>query len=106
MIKGMANRLRRMGRAMGNRHHKHGCCGGRHGRCMGGLDHKPLDECSENERVCIHRNPDRQTMEMGLHNGGLVIMLKNDPSDNNIVVGIGNSRFILSRRIARLIEVG
>ncbi len=45
-------------------------------------------------------------MEMGLHNGGLVIMLKNDPSDNNIVVGIGNSRFILSRRVARLIEVG
>ncbi len=101
MFRGMGKRLRKMGRMMG--HHGGGRhCGMMHHHCH----RKQLDECAEDERVCIHRNPDRQTMEMGLHNGGLVIMLKNDPSDNNIVVGIGNSRFILSRRVARLIEVG
>ncbi len=99
MFRGIGKRFRRMG---GKGH------GGKHCHChrKNGFAHRPLDECAENERVCIHRNPDRQTMEMGLHNGGLVIMLKNDPSDNNIVVGIGNSRFILSKRVAKLIEVG
>ncbi|MCD4829466.1 MAG: ferrous iron transport protein A [Candidatus Cloacimonetes bacterium] len=66
----------------------------------------PLSDCPEKARVRVVSNPDRQTLELGIYPGSLVKVFKNHLGDPNLVVGIGDSRFILDRSLARNIKVG
>jgi len=65
-----------------------------------------LAECPESARVRVLANPDRQTLELGLYPGAMVRVMRNHHGDPNLVVGFGDSRFILVRAIADSILVG
>ena len=66
----------------------------------------PLSDCPEQARAHIITNPDRQTLELGIYPGAVVRVCKNHPGDPNLIVGVGDSRFILDRTLARKILVG
>lgn len=50
-------------------------------------------------------NPDRKTMEMGIYNGSVITVQKNEQTDPNIVVGVGESRYIIPRILAKTILI-
>jgi Fe2+ transport system protein FeoA len=57
------------------------------------------------KKYVIMCNPDKKTMEMGLYVGGLISVQKNVASDPNIVVGVGESRYIIPRELAEKILI-
>jgi Fe2+ transport system protein FeoA len=66
---------------------------------------RPLSRCAEDERVAVIANPDRQSVEIGLHRGAHVQILKNGLADPNIVVAVDDARYVLSRATANHIRV-
>jgi Fe2+ transport system protein FeoA len=44
-------------------------------------------------------------MEMGVYVGGVVTVQKNDPAEPNIVIGVGDSRYIIPRTLASRILI-
>ena len=92
---------RRHRKGMGNGLHK------RHGQrenrgCRKGIS---LDNCEVGERYMVKCNSEKQLLEMGLHPGAVVTVHKNDKEDNNIVIAIGDSRFIVPRETAKQVIV-
>ncbi|MBN1948141.1 MAG: ferrous iron transport protein A [Candidatus Cloacimonetes bacterium] len=85
------------------RRHKH--CDRVQGICRRELGNISLAEAPLGQKFVIVCNPDRKTMEMGIYPGGIVTVQKNDSSDQNIVVAIGNSRYIIPRELARKIII-
>jgi len=65
----------------------------------------PLSEAEVGRRYSIILNPDKKTIEMGIFNGSIITVHKNEFSDQNIVVGVGNSRYIIPKTIAEKIIV-
>ena len=57
------------------------------------------------KKYAIMCNPDKKTMEMGLYVGALISVQKNDALDSNIVVGVGESRYIIPRELAEKILI-
>ena len=64
-----------------------------------------LDKALEHKKYVIMSNPDRKTVEMGVFNGGIITVHKNDGTDPNLVVAVGESRYIISRDVAKRIVV-
>jgi len=64
-----------------------------------------LNDASEQQRYIIISNPDRKTMEMGVYVGGVVTVQKNDRSEPNIVIGVGDARYIIPRVLATRILI-
>lgn len=64
-----------------------------------------LLSAKQGEKYVIMCNPDKKTMEMGLYVGGLISVQKNDLSDPNIVIGVGESRYIIPRELAEKILI-
>ena len=89
-------RLRRFGRAFINR--PQSC------RCLRG-DCISLAELSQGSEALITCNNDIKTIERGLYHGKRVHAFRNDPDEPNIVVAVGDSRYVLDRRVARQIRV-
>lgn len=87
------------------RRHRHKRCDQIQGICRRELGNISLAEAPVGQNFVIVCNPDRKTMEMGIYPGGTVMVQKNDPTDQNIVVAIGNSRFIIPRELAQRIRV-
>ncbi len=87
----------------------HGCGGGQHGKghghCGGGQNVDGLSNIREDKRCIILNNPDKQLVELGMFEGSVVRMVKNDEHDENIVVASGESRFIVPRATANEIIV-
>ncbi len=50
-------------------------------------------------------NNDIKTIERGLYHGKKVMSQRNEPGEPNIVVAVGDARYVLDRRIARMIRV-
>jgi Fe2+ transport system protein FeoA len=50
-------------------------------------------------------NKDRKTLEMGLFSGALVTVIKNHPNDANMVIAVGESRYIIAKDTAQKIQV-
>ena len=73
-------------------HHKHKC------HCRG--QKISLSTAAVGSRHCVITNPDKKTVEMGIFNGSIITVHKNEVSDQNIVVGVGNSRYIIPKTIA------
>jgi Fe2+ transport system protein FeoA len=69
------------------------------------MDCIPLNEAMENENYIILSNPDKKTNEMGLHAGAMIIIMKNNGNDSNIIVAISDSRYIIPREMAASIRV-
>lgn len=64
------------------------------------LDHADVE--LEYEILC---NPHRKSFELGLFNGNKIKVIRNNDFQNNIIVAVGESRYIISREIARNISV-
>jgi Fe2+ transport system protein FeoA len=52
--------------------------------------------------ICNHN---LKTIERGLYVGMQVSMFRNDHSEPNIIVAVGDARYVLDRRIAKEIRV-
>ena len=65
----------------------------------------PLSSAAIGSKHCVVMNPDKKTVEMGIFNGSVITVHKNEQSDQNIVVGVGNSRYIIPKEIAETIII-
>lgn len=55
--------------------------------------------------VLITCNHDHKTVERGLYTGVQIRVLRNEPGEPNLVVAVGDARYVLDRRIAERIRV-
>jgi Fe2+ transport system protein FeoA len=59
-----------------------------------------LCEAKVGEKYVVMNNPDHKIMEMGVFNGCVITVHKNNASDSNIIVAVGESRFIIPKPTA------
>jgi len=64
-----------------------------------------LNDAEENYNFIVLSNPDKKTMEMGIYKNSVIYVQRNDQNEPNIVVGVGESRYIIPRDIAKNIIV-
>jgi len=64
-----------------------------------------LMELKDGESAVIRANGDKKSMEMGLFPGARVTMFRNRKSEQSLVIGAGDARFLVSRVIAKKVEV-
>ncbi|OQX70642.1 MAG: hypothetical protein B6D62_04000 [Candidatus Cloacimonas sp. 4484_275] len=64
-----------------------------------------LNEALEGVPCIVMENPDKKTVEMGIYVGNTVIVQKNDRNEPNIVVAVGESRYIIPRNLAKRILI-
>ena len=87
---------------------QHGCGEVGHGRGCG-CGHNSvsrcinLDEAEIGRRYRVMTNPDKKTMEMGIYHTSVITVHKKEESNPNIVVGVGESRYIIPRNLAKRI---
>ena len=65
-----------------------------------------LLDLKDGETGLIRRNGDRKSTEMGLFPGARVAMFRNRKSEHSLVIGAGDARFLVSRAIAKKVEIG
>ena len=65
-----------------------------------------LIDLKDGETGFIRANSDRKSTEMGLFPGVRVVMFRNRRSELSLVIGAGDARFLVSRVIARQVEIG
>lgn len=87
-----------LGRRRGNRIH-----GGRHGRMR--LAAVNLNGAIPGSKYIVKFNPDKKTIEMGIYSGSIISVQKNDLDDPNIIVAVGESRYIIPRKTAEQILI-
>ncbi|MCK4654308.1 MAG: ferrous iron transport protein A [Candidatus Cloacimonetes bacterium] len=94
----MFGRGKGLGRRKGNRMH-----GGRHGR------HRRvpvnLNGAIPGNKYIVKFNPDKKTIEMGIYAGSIISVQKNEFDDPNIIVAVGESRYIIPRKTAEQILI-
>ncbi|HCX73218.1 MAG TPA: hypothetical protein DHM37_05825 [Candidatus Cloacimonas sp.] len=59
-----------------------------------------LCEAEVGRKYVVVDNPDHKIMEMGVFNGCVITVHKNNPSDSNIIIAVGESRFIIPKPTA------
>jgi len=64
-----------------------------------------LNEALEGIPCIVVENPDKKTVEMGIYVGNTVVVQKNDRNEPNIVVAVGESRYIIPRDLAKRILI-
>jgi len=89
-------RLRRYGRRLFMRPRACHCS---RGDCI------TLEKLGEGLNARVTCNNDLRTIERGLYHGVEVSVMRNAEGEPNIVVAVGDSRYVLDRRIASLIRV-
>lgn len=88
--------------------HKHGeeRLGKAGGRCHRGAPCRiNLDKAEIGRRYLVIINPDKKTMEMGIYHSAVITVHKNEEGNPNIVVGVGESRYIIPRDLAKRIII-
>lgn len=60
---------------------------------------------SEGKSGIVYCNNDLKTIERGLYIGAKVTIFRNNPDEPNIIVAVGDARYVLDRRIATHIRV-
>lgn len=89
-------RLRRFGRRLFGRRRRCYC---KVGDCISLAD---LETGREGIITC---NSDIKTIERGLYSGKRVSSFRNNPDEPNLVIAVGDSRYVLDRRVSRQIMV-
>ncbi len=89
-------RFRQFGRRFGGRHKACHCLSG---------DCISLADLSTGKEALITCNNDIKTIERGLYHGKRVIAQRNEPGEPNIVIAVGDARYVLDRRVAGMIRV-
>jgi Fe2+ transport system protein FeoA len=64
-----------------------------------------LVDLKDGEQAVIRVNGDRKSTEMGLFPGVRVVMFRNRTSEKALVIGAGDARFLVSRVIAKKVEL-
>jgi len=87
-----------LGRRRANRMH-----GGRHGRRR----RMPvnLNGAIPGNQYIVKFNPDKKTIEMGIYAGSIISVQKNELDNPNIIVAVGESRYIIPRKTAEQILI-
>lgn len=70
--------------------------------------HKNCDTLAQAQAdytVTITCNNDHKTVERGLYTGVSVKVLRNEADEPNLIVAVGDARYVLDRRIAHKIKV-
>ncbi|HNQ40173.1 MAG TPA: FeoA family protein [Candidatus Cloacimonas sp.] len=88
-------RIRGWGRKFSGRK-RHGVC--KAGQCI------PLDQLPEGNSAIVIHNNNLKIIERGLYIGALITMFRNN-FENNVVVAVGDARYVIDRRIAGTIKV-
>ena len=88
-------RIRGWGRKFSGRK-RHGVC--KAGQCI------TLDQLPEGNSAIVIHNNNLKIIERGLYLGALITMFRND-FENNVVVAVGDARYVIDRRIAGTIKV-
>jgi len=65
----------------------------------------PLSELIEGKTGTVYCNNDLRTIERGIYVGSKILIFRNELQEPNIIVAVGDSRYVLDRRIAELIRV-
>ncbi len=81
---------------------------GKHKRLRHRLRHYAptnLNNAQINRKYIVRFNPDKKTIEMGIYAGSIISVQKNELDDPNIIVAIGESRYIIPRKIAEQILI-
>ncbi|MBW6514892.1 MAG: ferrous iron transport protein A [Candidatus Syntrophosphaera sp.] len=89
-------RLRRFGRRLINRPQRCQCLVG---------DCISLADLTPGREAVITCNTDIKTIERGLYSGKRVSAFRNDTDEPNIVIAVGDARYVMDRRVARQIRV-
>jgi len=95
----MQHWFRHLGRRLGRGRGQHQAKPGRHIAC------EDLSQVEAESSVTITCNTDHKTVERGLYVGVQVMVLRNEPDEPNLIVAVGDARYVLDRRIARRIKV-
>lgn len=64
-----------------------------------------LVDLKDGQAGVIRKNADRKSAEMGLYAGAQVVMFRNRKSELSVVIGAGEARFLVSRAIAKKVEI-
>jgi len=64
-----------------------------------------LAQAVTDSTVTITCNNDHKTVERGLYTGVQVKILRNEMNEPNLIVAVGDARYVLDRRIAKRIKV-
>lgn len=78
--------------------------GRRHCLCQRG-DCLPLSELSEGVQGKVFCNNDLRTIERGIYVGADIVIFRNEMDEPNLIVAVGDARYVLDRRIAQHIRV-
>ena len=87
--------LRNWGRRFTGRRRQRSCP---RGDCLS------LSAIPEGTSAIITRNQHLGTIERGLYHGVQITMFRNDLSQPNVIVAVGDARYVLDRRIADVIR--
>ena len=77
--------------------------GGRHGRHRRAPVN--LNGAIPGIKYIVKFNPDKKTIEMGIYAGSIISVQKNEFDDPNIIVAVGETRYIIPRKIAEQILI-
>lgn len=88
-------RIRGWGRKFSGRK-RHGVC--KAGQCI------TLDQLPEGNSAIVIHNNNLKIIERGLYIGALITMFRNN-FENNVVIAVGDARYVIDRRIAGTIKV-
>ncbi len=66
---------------------------------------RSLMDLKDGEGGVIRANHDRKSAEMGLFPGARVQMFRNRKHERSLVIGIGDARFLVSRTIAKKVDL-
>ncbi len=86
------------GKGVNGKRHKQKHCH-RHGK------HHNLNCGKLGKKYKVISNPDKKTVEMGIFSGSMVEVQKNETTEPNIIVGVGESRYIIPRELAERILI-
>jgi Fe2+ transport system protein FeoA len=64
-----------------------------------------LAQVPEGNKAIISCNKNLQTIERGLYLGMQISMFRNDTTEPNLIIAVGDARYVLDRRIAHEIRV-
>ncbi len=65
----------------------------------------PLSLATADDEFTIVCNPNPKCFELGLCHGSVIRIVKNNEYDRNLVIAVGDSRYIISRSVADYIMV-
>ncbi|MCB5278038.1 MAG: ferrous iron transport protein A [Candidatus Cloacimonetes bacterium] len=64
-----------------------------------------MSDLTEGISGTVYCNNDIRTIERGIYVGANIVIFRNEEDEPNIIVSVGDSRYVLDRRIAHKIRV-